>query len=87
MATQTHTGTVVEVTHTKTGSTHVYSAKVKYDVPNPSPPPETVEEIVDHEPIDKEFYEDFRAAFVGDKAVKVTYDDGTGKPVSGVTIK
>lgn len=84
MATVTHTGTVESVTHTKTGSTHVYSAKVKYDVPNPSPPPETIEELVDH-PLEKDFYEDFRAAVAGGKTVKTSYDDMT-KVVSGVTI-
>lgn len=84
MALVTHTGTVQSVTHTKTGSTHVYSAKVKYDVPNPTPPPPSTEEIVDH-PLDVEFYEDMRSALAGDKPVKTSYDDTT-KAVSGVTI-
>lgn len=87
MATVTRNGTVLSVAHTKTGSTHVYSAKVKYDVPNPSPPPPTIEHIEEHKELDKDFYEDFRAALTGDKSVKVEYDEApTNKPVSGVEI-
>ena len=84
MAAVTRTGIVQSVTHTKTGSIHVYSGKVKYEIPNPSPPPPTIEVIVDH-PLDEKFYEDLRAALGGDKPVKTTYDD-VSNAVSGVTI-
>jgi len=48
-----------------------------------SPPPS---ETVVHE-LDKDFYEDFRAAKVGDKVVTVTYESEGSHPVTVVNIQ
>lgn len=79
MATQVKTGTVKSVTHIKVSGEHKYSVIMEYSDP---PPPVEVE----HDPIDKEFYEDFKDAKVAGVPIKVTYDDGAGKPVSGTHI-
>lgn len=87
MPSVTRTGVVKSTLHTKTGSTHIYSATVEYTwmEPNPSPPPPEIE-MVDtetHKALDESFYRDFQSR-VG-KSVTTSFEDSdTNRTVSAV---